>query len=42
MFASNAPIHRLLVGLGLPTRVRYAGGGIAEITIAVVGQSVAA
>ena len=42
MLASNAPIHRLLNGLGVPTRVRYVGGGVAEITIDLVGQSVAA
>jgi acetyltransferase len=42
MFASNAAIHRLLVGLGLPTRVRWIGGGVTEITIDLVGQSVAA
>ena len=42
MLTSNAPIHRLLVGLGAPTRLRYAGGGVAEITIDLVGQSVAA
>ena len=42
MLASNAPIHRLLVGLGLPTRLRYVGGGVAEITIDLVGRSVAA
>ena len=40
--ASNAPIHRLLMGLGAPTRLRYVGGGVAEITIDLVGQSVAA
>ncbi len=42
MLASNAPIHRLLMGLGAPTRLRYAGGGVAEIKIDLVGQSVAA
>jgi GNAT superfamily N-acetyltransferase len=42
MLVSNAPIHRLLIGLGVPTRLRYVGGGIAEITIDLVGQSVAA
>ncbi|MEX2546781.1 MAG: GNAT family N-acetyltransferase [Chloroflexota bacterium] len=42
MLASNPPIHRLLVGLGLPARVRSVGGGVAEITIDLVGQSVAA
>ena len=38
--ASNAPIHRLLMGLGAPTRLRYVGGGVAEITFDLVGQSV--
>ena len=42
MLVGNAPIHRLLVGLGAPTRLRYVGGGVAEITIELVGQSVAA
>ncbi len=42
MYASNAPIHRLLVGLGLPARVRTVGGGLSEITIDLVGRSVAA
>ena len=42
VLASNAPIHRLLMGLGAPTRLRYVGGGVAEITIDLVGQSVAA
>ena len=42
MFASNARIHRLLVGLGLPARMRSVGGGVAEITIDLGGQSVAA
>ncbi len=42
MLASNAPIHRLLMGLGAPTRLRYVGGGVAEITIELVGQTVAA
>lgn len=42
MLAGNAAIHRLLMGLGLPTRVRYAGAGVAEITIDVVDPGVAA
>jgi len=42
MYASNAPIQKLLVGLGPPARVRYAGAGVAEITIDLVGESVAA
>lgn len=42
MLASNAPIHRLLIGLGAPTRLQYVGDGLAEITIDLVGQSVAA
>lgn len=40
--AGNAPIHRLLMGLGLPTRVRYVGAGVAEITIVVIDPGVAA
>lgn len=42
MLAANAPIHRLLVGLGLPTRLRCVGAGLAEVTIELVAQSVAA
>ncbi len=42
MLAGNAAIHRLLIGLGLPSRVRYVGAGQAEITIELVPQSVAA
>jgi GNAT superfamily N-acetyltransferase len=42
MLAGNAPIHRLLVGLGLPYRLSYVGAGLAEITIDLVPQSVAA
>lgn len=42
MFASNAPISRLLAGLGLPVKERSAGAGVTEITIDLGGQSVAA
>jgi len=42
MSADNGPIHRLLVGLGLPTQVRYAGAGVSDITIDLVAQSIAA
>jgi GNAT superfamily N-acetyltransferase len=42
MYASNAPINRLLAGLGLPVQERSAGAGVAEITIDLGGQSVAA
>jgi acetyltransferase len=42
MLAGNGPIHRLLAGLGLPTRVAYAGAGVSEITIDLVPQAVAA
>jgi len=42
MFAGNAPINRLLTGLGLPTRVRYVGAGVTEITIDLVAENVAA
>ena len=42
MFANNAPINRLLVGLGLPVQERWAGAGVAEITISLDGQSAAA
>jgi acetyltransferase len=41
MSAGNAPIHRLLVGLGLPARMRYTGAGVAEITIDVFAQCAA-
>jgi GNAT superfamily N-acetyltransferase len=33
MFAGNAAIHQLLIGLGLPARERYVGAGVTEITI---------
>jgi acetyltransferase len=33
MLVGNAPIHRLLIGLGLPTQSRCLGSGIAEIMI---------
>lgn len=42
MLAGNAPIHRLLVGLGLPTTLKDVGAGVAEITIDLVAQSFAA
>jgi acetyltransferase len=42
MYASNAPINRLLVGLGLPVQERSAGAGVAEISIDLGGQSFAA
>ena len=42
MSASNAPIRRLPMGLGPPTRLRYVGSGAAETAIDLVGQSVAA
>jgi acetyltransferase len=42
MLASNAPINRLLVGLGLPVHECSAGAGVAEITISLDGQSAAA
>jgi acetyltransferase len=42
MFASNAPINRLLVGLGLPFQERSAGAGVVEIIISLDGQSAAA
>lgn len=42
MYASNAPINRLLVGLGLPVQERSAGAGVAEIAISLDGQSEAA
>ena len=42
MLASNVPIHRLLIGLGAPTGQKYVGGGVAEITIELGGQSAAA
>lgn len=42
MFAGNAPINRLLIGLGLPVQERPAGAGVAEITISLDGQSAVA
>jgi hypothetical protein len=33
MFAGNAAIQRLLLGVGLPARERYVGAGVTEITI---------
>jgi RimJ/RimL family protein N-acetyltransferase len=42
MFIGNAPIHRLLVGLGQPTRVKDIGAGISEITIDVRTMTAAA
>jgi GNAT superfamily N-acetyltransferase len=42
MSADNAAIHRLLVGLGLPTQSRFIGSAVSEITIDVVAQSIAA
>lgn len=42
MFANNRPIHRLLAGLGLATRLVYADGGVYEMTIDLAAQSVAA
>jgi acetyltransferase len=42
MSAGNAPIHRLLAGLGLPARMRYTGAGVAEITIDVSEETAAA
>jgi GNAT superfamily N-acetyltransferase len=42
MLAGNAPIHRLLAGLGLPTRVADAGAGVSEVTIDLAPQRVAA
>lgn len=42
MLAGNTAIHRLLVGLGLPYRLRWAGAGVAEIEIELGVQSVAA
>jgi GNAT superfamily N-acetyltransferase len=42
MLAGNAPIHCLLAGLRLPTRVAYVGAGLSEVTIDLVAQNVAA
>ena len=41
-FADNAAILALLAGLGLSTRMAYAGAGVSEVTIDLVAQSVAA
>jgi acetyltransferase len=42
MLVGNAPIHRLLIGLGLPTQSRCLGSGIAEIMIDLVPHGGAA
>ena len=42
MAADNAPIHRLLVGLGLPTSTRHLGAGVSAITIDLGARSIAA
>lgn len=42
MFADNAPIQRLLTGVGLPTTTRQQGCGVAEITIELTPLRVAA
>jgi GNAT superfamily N-acetyltransferase len=42
MYASNAPINRLLVGLGLPVQERSTGAGVAEITIELGSPRIAA
>lgn len=42
MLAGNAPIHRLLGGLGLPAREAYAGAGLSEVTIDLATRSAAA
>lgn len=42
MSADNGPVHRLLTGLGLPTRVRYLGAGVSDITIDLAAQRIAA
>jgi hypothetical protein len=41
-FAGNAPIHRLLSGLGLPAHTHDAGSGIEDITIDLRPSGVAA
>ena len=42
ILAGNTAIHRLLVGLGLPYRLRWVGAGVAEIEIDLEVQSIAA
>ena len=42
MLGSNAPINRLLVGLGLPVQECSTGAGVAAIMISLDGQSAAA
>jgi GNAT superfamily N-acetyltransferase len=41
MSSGNAAIHQLLVGLGLPARMKYSGAGVAEITIDLAADTVA-
>jgi hypothetical protein len=42
MLMGNAPIHRLLAGLGLAIRMAYVGSGLSEVTIELVPETVAA
>jgi acetyltransferase len=42
MLVTNAPIHRLLVGVGMPTRTRDLGAGVEEVDIDIVADGVAA
>jgi acetyltransferase len=42
MLTSNGAIHRLLVGLGLPTRERWVGGGVVEMAIDLPSRNAAA
>jgi mannose-6-phosphate isomerase-like protein (cupin superfamily)/GNAT superfamily N-acetyltransferase len=42
MFVDNAAMHGLLAHQGLPTRITYLGAGVAEITIDLRAQRVAA
>jgi acetyltransferase len=42
MLAGNAPINRLLTGLGLPTNGHCVGAGLVEVTIDLVARRAAA
>jgi hypothetical protein len=42
MLAENGAIHRLLLGCGYPSRVRYVDGGVSEVAIDLAAAKIAA
>jgi acetyltransferase len=42
MLADNGAIHRLLLGCGYPSRVRYVDGGVSEVAIDLAAAKIAA